>query len=144
LDSGGKYKWRRDGEVHQYNPMSIAKLQQAVRSRDGAAWQVFSELVDEQNRREGLIRGLFEFKPPASPIALDEVEPAEAIVRRFKTGAMSYGSISKEAHETLAIAMNRIDGLLRYGIPEQNTGFQTGKMGAGPPHGPDAAGMDLF
>jgi len=110
LDSGGKYKWRRDGEVHQYNPMSIAKLQQAVRSQDAAAWQAFSELVDEQNHREGLIRGLFEFKTTASPIALDEVEPAEAIVRRFKTGAMSYGSISKEAHETLAIAMNRIGG----------------------------------
>ena len=110
LDSGGKYKWRRDGEVHQYNPMSIARLQQAVRSRDVAAWQAFSGLVDEQNHREGLIRGLFEFKLPPSPIALDEVEPADAIVRRFKTGAMSYGSISKEAHETLAIAMNRIGG----------------------------------
>ncbi len=110
LESGGKYKWRRDGEVHQYNPMSIAKLQQAVRSRDAAAWQTFSELVNEQNRREGLIRGLFEFKTAASPISLDEIEPAETIVRRFKTGAMSYGSISKEAHETLAIAMNRIGG----------------------------------
>ncbi|MGD8269124.1 MAG: glutamate synthase large subunit [Desulfobacterales bacterium] len=110
LESGGKYKWRRDGELHQYNPMSIAKLQQAVRSRDAAAWQTFSELVDEQNHREGLIRGLFEFKTAASPISLNEVEPAEAIVRRFKTGAMSYGSISKEAHETLAIAMNRIGG----------------------------------
>jgi len=110
LDSGGKYKWRRDGEAHQYNPISIAKLQQAVRSRDEAAWQAFSGLVNEQNRREGLIRGLFEFKTPPASIALDEVEPADAIVRRFKTGAMSYGSISKEAHETLAIAMNRIGG----------------------------------
>jgi glutamate synthase domain-containing protein 2 len=110
LDSGGKYKWRRDGEAHQYNPISIAKLQQAVRSRDEAAWQAFSGLVNEQNRREGLIRGLFEFKTPPSAIALDEVEPTDAIVRRFKTGAMSYGSISKEAHEALAIAMNRIGG----------------------------------
>jgi len=108
LDSGGKYKWRRDGESHQYNPMSIAKLQQAVRSRDAAAWQAYSDLVNEQNRREGLIRGLFEFKSSSSSIPLEDVEPADAIVRRFKTGAMSYGSISKEAHETLAIAMNRI------------------------------------
>jgi glutamate synthase domain-containing protein 2/glutamate synthase domain-containing protein 3 len=110
LDSGGKYKWRRDGEAHQYNPISIAKLQQAVRSQDATAWQAFSELVNEQNRREGLIRGLFEFKAVPLSIPLEEVEPADAIVRRFKTGAMSYGSISKEAHETLAIAMNRIGG----------------------------------
>lgn len=108
LDLGGKYKWRRDGEVHQYNPISIAKLQQAVRSRDETAWQTFSELVNAQNRREGLIRGLFEFKAPPASIALEEVEPADAIVRRFKTGAMSCGSINQEAHETLAIAMNRI------------------------------------
>ncbi len=110
LELGGKYKWRRTGEAHQYNPISIAKLQQAVRSNDARAWAEFSELVDAQNRREGLIRGLFEFKTPPVAVALDEVEPAEAIVRRLKTGAMSYGSISKEAHETLAIAMNRIGG----------------------------------
>jgi glutamate synthase domain-containing protein 2/glutamate synthase domain-containing protein 1/glutamate synthase domain-containing protein 3 len=110
LDLGGKYKWRRDGEAHQYNPMSIAKLQQAVRSKDYRAWAEFTELVDAQNRREGLIRGLFEFKTSAAAVPLEEVEPAEAIVRRLKTGAMSYGSISKEAHETLAIAMNRIGG----------------------------------
>ncbi|UCD82470.1 MAG: glutamate synthase large subunit [Desulfobacterales bacterium] len=110
LDLGGKYKWRRSGEAHQYHPMSIAKLQQAARAKDIRAWEEFSELVDTQNRREGLIRGLFEFKTPPSSINLEDVEPAEAIVRRFKTGAMSYGSISKEAHETLAIAMNRIGG----------------------------------
>jgi glutamate synthase (NADPH/NADH) large chain len=110
LDLGGKYKWRRNGEAHQYNPMSIAKLQQAVRTKDSKAWAEFSELVDAQNKREGLIRGLFEFKTPPSAVNLDEVEPAEAIVRRLKTGAMSYGSISKEAHETLAIAMNRVGG----------------------------------
>jgi len=110
LDPGGKYKWRRDGEAHQYNPMTIAKLQQAVRTKDEKAWKEFSALVNAQNRKEGLIRGLFEFKTPSQPIALDSVEPADAIVRRFKTGAMSYGSISKEAHETLAIAMNRIGG----------------------------------
>ncbi len=110
LDLGGKYKWRRNAETHQYNPMSIAKLQQAVCLKDSKAWEEFSDLVDTQNRREGLIRGLFEFKTPPSSITLNEVEAAETIVRRLKTGAMSYGSISKEAHETLAIAMNRIGG----------------------------------
>ncbi|MGA9262163.1 MAG: glutamate synthase large subunit, partial [Desulfobacterales bacterium] len=110
LDPGGKYKWRRNGEAHQYTPMTIAKLQQAVRSNDSRAWNEFTELVDGQNRREGLIRGLFEFKTVGPPVPLEEVEPWEVIVRRFKTGAMSYGSISKEAHETLAIAMNRIGG----------------------------------
>jgi glutamate synthase domain-containing protein 2/glutamate synthase domain-containing protein 3 len=110
LDPGGKYKWRRDGEAHQYTPLTIARLQQAVRSNDRRAWNEFTELVDGQNRREGLIRGLFEFKKVAPPVPLEEVEPWEEIVRRFKTGAMSYGSISKEAHEALAIAMNRIGG----------------------------------
>ena len=108
LEPGGKYKWRRSGEAHQYNPLSIAKLQQAVRYQDAGAWQEFSGVVNEQNRQEGLIRGLFDFKVPQRSIRLDEVEPVEAIFKRFKTGAMSYGSISQEAHETLAIAMNRI------------------------------------
>jgi glutamate synthase domain-containing protein 2/glutamate synthase domain-containing protein 1/glutamate synthase domain-containing protein 3 len=108
LDPGGKYKWRRDGEAHQYNPLSIAKLQQAVRFQDAGAWQEFSDVVNTQNRQEGLIRGLFEFKALQTPISLDEVEPVEEILKRFKTGAMSYGSISQEAHETLAVAMNRI------------------------------------
>jgi glutamate synthase domain-containing protein 2/glutamate synthase domain-containing protein 3 len=108
LDPGGKYKWRRNGEAHQYTPMTIARLQQAVRADDRQAWNDFSEQVDGQNRREGLIRGLFEFNTSQTPIPLEEVEPWQEIARRFKTGAMSYGSISKEAHETLAIAMNRI------------------------------------
>ncbi|MGD2000775.1 MAG: glutamate synthase large subunit, partial [Desulfobacterales bacterium] len=110
LDPGGKYKWRRNGEAHQYTPLTIARLQQAVRSNDRQAWNDFTELADGQNRREGLIRGLFEFKTGAMPVPLEEVEPWNEIVRRFKTGAMSYGSISKETHETLAIAMNRIGG----------------------------------
>ncbi|MFO7687482.1 MAG: glutamate synthase large subunit [Desulfobacterales bacterium] len=110
LDPGGKYKWRRDGEAHQYTPLTIAKLQQAVRSKDRRAWNEFTGLVDDQNRREGLIRGLFEFKTVGPPVPLEEVEPWNDIVKRFKTGAMSYGSISKEAHEALAIAMNRIGG----------------------------------
>ncbi|KPJ78208.1 MAG: glutamate synthase [Deltaproteobacteria bacterium SG8_13] len=108
LDSGGKYKWRRGGEVHQYNPMTIARLQQAVRQKDRGAWDEFTALVDRQNEQEGLIRGLLEFKPASETIAIEEVEPAAEIVKRFKTGAMSYGSISREAHETLAVAMNRI------------------------------------
>jgi len=110
LEPGGKYRWRRGAEAHQYNPLSIAKLQQAVRYQDAGAWQEFSEIADDQNRKEGLIRGLFEFKAPQSPLPLEAVEPVEEIIKRFKTGAMSYGSISREAHETLAVAMNRMGG----------------------------------
>ncbi len=108
LALGGKYKWRRDGEAHQYNPQTIARLQQAVRSGDQAAWDAFSELVDRQNREEGFLRGLFDFRFAETPLPIEEVEPWTEIVKRFKTGAMSYGSISKETHETLAVAMNRI------------------------------------
>jgi len=108
LDSGGKYKWRRNAESHQYNPLIIGRLQQAVRTADRDAWQDYCEQVNLQNRSQGLLRGLFEFNPVSNPAALDEVEPWQKIVRRFKTGAMSYGSISKEAHETQAIAMNRL------------------------------------
>jgi len=108
LELGGKYKWRRDGEAHQYNPETLAKMQQAVRNNDQAAWDEFTDLVDGQNQEEGFIRGLFDFRFAETPVPLDEVEPWPDIVKRFKTGAMSYGSISKEAHETLAIAMNRI------------------------------------
>ncbi|WP_419664234.1 glutamate synthase large subunit [Desulfosarcina variabilis] len=110
LDPGGRYKWRRDGEVHQYNPTTIPALQQAVRQDDAAAWRTFSDAVLAMNRQEGLIRGLFDFEPAAPPLPIDTVEPWTEIVKRFKTGAMSYGSISKEAHETQAIAMNRIGG----------------------------------
>jgi glutamate synthase domain-containing protein 2/glutamate synthase domain-containing protein 1/glutamate synthase domain-containing protein 3 len=110
LPLGGKYQWRRGGEVHQYTPMSIAKLQQAVRGNDRRAWEAFAALVDGQNRKGALIRGLLDFKPAGQPLPLEQVEPWTEIVKRFKTGGMSYGSISKEAHETLAIAMNRIGG----------------------------------
>jgi glutamate synthase domain-containing protein 2/glutamate synthase domain-containing protein 1/glutamate synthase domain-containing protein 3 len=110
LDPGGKYKWRRSGEKHQYNPLTIARLQQAVRQNDREAWQEFVNLVDRQNREEGLLRGLVDFIPGETPVPLEEVEPWETIVKRFKTGAMSYGSISREAHETQAIAMNRLGG----------------------------------
>ncbi len=108
LDPGGKYRWRRTGEKHQYTPLTIARLQQAVRNDDREAWREFATLVDDQNREEGLLRGLIDLRPADTPVPLEEVEPWETIVKRFKTGAMSYGSISKEAHETQAIAMNRL------------------------------------
>jgi glutamate synthase domain-containing protein 2/glutamate synthase domain-containing protein 1/glutamate synthase domain-containing protein 3 len=107
LELGGKYKWRRNGEAHQYTPMTIAKLQQAVRGQDSDAWNEYTQIVHRQNQAEGQLRGLFKFKT-ADPIPIEKVEPWTEIVKRFKTGAMSYGSISKEAHETLAIAMNRL------------------------------------
>jgi len=108
LELGGTYKWRRDGERHQYNPLTIARLQQAVRHNDRPAWEDFCSRVNQQNREGGLLRGLFKLRPAGDPVPLDTVEPWTAIVKRFKTGAMSYGSISKEAHETQAIAMNRL------------------------------------
>ena len=110
LDLGGKYKWRRNGELHQYNPMTVVKLQQAVRQDDQQAWDEYTALIHGQNRNTGLLRGLFGFRPVNRPVLLDSVEPWTEIVKHFKTGAMSYGSISLETHETLAIAMNRIGG----------------------------------
>ncbi len=110
LPSGGKYKWRRDGEAHQYNPTMLARFRQAVFDDDWDKWQAYSATVDAQNRSEGLLRGLIDFHPDRPPVPLEEVEPWTDIVKRFKTGAMSYGSISKEAHEAVAIAMNRIGG----------------------------------
>jgi glutamate synthase domain-containing protein 2/glutamate synthase domain-containing protein 1/glutamate synthase domain-containing protein 3 len=110
LPAGGRYKWRRDGEAHQYSPVTIPMLQQAVRRDDQTAWRSYREAVHRLNREEGLIRGRFDFRPAVTPVPLEDVEPWTGIVRRFKTGAMSYGSISREAHETQAIAMNRIGG----------------------------------
>jgi glutamate synthase (ferredoxin) len=109
LEIGGEYRWRRDGEKHMFNPMTIAKLQKAVRNNEPETYKEFAEIVNEQSGNLMTIRGLFEFSN-YDPIPLDEVEPWTEIVKRFKTGAMSYGSISKEAHENLAIAMNRIGG----------------------------------
>jgi glutamate synthase (NADPH) large chain len=109
LESGGKYQWRRDGEKHQYTPQMLALVRRAVFDDDPAAWNDFSVQVHIQNQNEGLLRGLIQFKKKGNPIPIDAVEPWTAIVRRFKTGAMSYGSISKEAHEALAVAMNRIE-----------------------------------
>ena len=109
LNIGGDYRWRRNGERHMFNPTTVAKLQQAVRLSDQASYDVYSKAVNDQAENLMTIRGLFEFDN-LDPIPLDEVEPWTDIVKRFKTGAMSYGSISREAHENLAIAMNRIGG----------------------------------
>ncbi len=110
LDLGGNYQWRRRGEYHLKNPLTVAKLQEATRQNSPKTFAEFSRLVNEQNKRLCTLRGLLEFKPAAEPIPLDEVEPAKEIVKRFKTGAMSFGSISFEAHSNLAIAMNRLGG----------------------------------
>ena len=110
LDSGGQYQWRRDGEFHLFNPETIHKLQLAVRNNDYSVFKEYSALVNNQAKKLCTLRGLFSFKFAPNIVPLEEVEPVESIVKRFKTGAMSYGSISKEAHEALAIAMNRIGG----------------------------------
>ncbi|MEI8341229.1 MAG: glutamate synthase large subunit, partial [Verrucomicrobiota bacterium] len=109
LDSGGEYQWRKDGEEHLFNPQTIHNLQKAVRTNDYGVFKQYARLVNEQGKKHYTLRGLLEFKK-GSPVHIDEVETVEDIVKRFKTGAMSYGSISKEAHEALAIAMNRIGG----------------------------------
>jgi glutamate synthase (NADPH) large chain len=109
LGIGGDYRWRRNGERHLFNPTTISKLQQAVRLSDQASYDVYAKTINEQAENLMTIRGLFEFSN-LNPIPLEEVEPWTEIVKRFKTGAMSYGSISREAHENLAIAMNRIGG----------------------------------
>jgi glutamate synthase domain-containing protein 1 len=105
----GLYAWRRDGEHHNWNPETISKLQHAVRANSAETYESYSAAVNAENARRGTIRGLFRFKE-ATPIPLEEVEAAASIVKRFATGAMSLGSISREAHETLAQAMNRIGG----------------------------------
>lgn len=107
LEIGGEYRWRRQGEKHQFNPLSVALLQKAVRSNEPATYREFAQLVNEQSSQLMTLRGMFEFTN-LDPIPLEEVEPWTELVKRFKTGAMSYGSISREAHENLAIAMNRI------------------------------------
>ena len=109
LEIGGDYRWRRDGEAHVVNPQTIASLQQAVRQNKPESYESFARMINEQNEKLMTIRGLFEFSS-FDPIPLDQVEPWTEIVKRFKTGAMSLGSISQEAHENLAIAMNRIGG----------------------------------
>jgi glutamate synthase domain-containing protein 2/glutamate synthase domain-containing protein 1/glutamate synthase domain-containing protein 3 len=110
LDSGGLYQWRADGERHLFSPEAIHKLQVASQRGEYQSYQEYARLINEQAERLCTLRGLMDFKFEKEPIPIEEVEPAEEIVKRFKTGAMSYGSISKETHESLAIAMNRLGG----------------------------------
>ncbi len=108
LDLGGEYQWRREGEYHLFNPETVFKLQHATRSKRYDIFKQYTALVDDQSRHLATLRGLFEFARGRRSIPIEEVEPVSEIVKRFSTGAMSYGSISAEAHETLAIAMNQI------------------------------------
>ncbi|MBI3281310.1 MAG: glutamate synthase large subunit [Acidobacteria bacterium] len=110
LDIGGSYQYRVRGEYHLFNPLTVSKLQHAVRANSYQTYQEYTDLLNDQSRNLCTLRGLMKLKKAAKPVPIDEVEPATEIVRRFATGAMSYGSISKEAHETLATAMNRIGG----------------------------------
>jgi glutamate synthase (NADPH) large chain len=119
LEIGGIYRWRRNGEKHMFNPTTISKLQQAVRLNSPESYKEYADMVNHQTKNLMTIRGLFEFNN-LDPIPIDEVEPWTEIVKRFKTGAMSYGSISQEAHENLAIAMNRIGGKSNSGEGGEN------------------------
>ncbi|HWF13960.1 MAG TPA: glutamate synthase large subunit [Candidatus Acidoferrales bacterium] len=110
LRVGGEYQYRVRGERHLLNPTTVSKLQHAVRQEKFESFREFADIVNQQNRDLQMLRGMFDFKPNGPAIPLDQVEPASEIVKRFATGAMSFGSISKEAHETLAVAMNRIGG----------------------------------
>ncbi len=110
LDAGGRYQWRRDGEHHQYGPHTVAALQYAVRQRKPESYREFAEVMNHQSKTRGTLRGMLALRSDVEPIPLSEVEPWTEIVKRFKTGAMSYGSISQEAHESLAVAMNKLGG----------------------------------
>lgn len=108
LDVGGHYQWRQGGEYHLFNPLTIHKLQHAARTNDYDVYKEYAQMINDRSENIGTLRGLLKFKQVNKPIPLEEVESVEAITRRFKSGAMSYGSISQEAHESLAIAMNRL------------------------------------
>jgi len=110
LDAYGQYQYRKDGELHLFNPRTIHLLQKACRSNEYKTFKEYTRLIDDQAERLATLRGLMQLKYAPRSVPIDEVEPVDQIVKRFKTGAMSYGSISKEAHEALAIAMNRIGG----------------------------------
>jgi glutamate synthase (ferredoxin) len=110
LEVGGHYQWRQGGEHHLFNPQTVHKLQLACRTNNYATFKEYTALIDDQSVQMATLRGLLELKYAGEPIPIDQVEPVEEICKRFKSGAMSYGSISKEAHEALAIAMNRIGG----------------------------------
>ena len=115
LAVGGSYHYRINGEYHLLNPLTISKLQHAVRQSNFATFQEYSDLIDKQSHNLATLRSLMKIKKAKKPVPIEEVEPAKEIVKRFTTGAMSFGSISKEAHETLAIAMNRIGGMSNTG-----------------------------
>ncbi len=119
LKIGGDYRWRRNGEQHMFNPATVAKLQQAVRTNSYESYEVYAKAINQQSKNLMTLRGLFEFNN-LDPIPIEEVESWTEIVKRFKTGAMSYGSISQEAHENLAIAMNRIGGKSNSGEGGEN------------------------
>ncbi len=119
LEIGGDYRWRRNGERHMFNPTTVSKLQQAVRTKSKESYQVYADKINKQTKELMTLRGLFEFTN-LDPISIEEVEPWTEIVKRFKTGAMSYGSISQEAHENLAVAMNRIGGKSNSGEGGEN------------------------
>ncbi len=110
LDVGGQYQWRKEGEHHLFNPETVHKLQLACRTNNYKVFQEYSSLVNNQSKRLATLRGLLDFKSVNKPVPINEVESVESLCKHFKSGAMSYGSISKEAHEALAIAMNRIGG----------------------------------
>ena len=110
LETGGEYQWRKTGEFHLFNPETVHTLQKATRQGDFELFKKYSRLINEQEMNQATLRGLLKFKKNRPSVPLEEVEPIEEIVKRFKTGAISYGSISQEAHETLAIAMNRLGG----------------------------------
>ena len=107
LDQGGIYQWRRDGEYHMYNPDTISLLQQSTRTNDYSTYRRFADLIDKEDRESATLRGLLDFKK-IEPIPIENVEPVSEIVKRFATGAISLGAISREAHETLALAANSI------------------------------------
>ena len=129
LAAGGRYQWRADGEYHLFNPESIHRLQKAVRTGSYATYRSYAQLINDQSRQLCTLRGLLDLKA-GDAVPIEEVEPVEALMKRFKTGAMSYGSISQEAHETLAIAMNRIGGKSNTGkgarIPSATARSRTG------------------
>ena len=128
LDAGGEYTFRVRGEAHMWTPDSIATLQRATRTNEYSTYKEYAEMINEQSRRHMTLRGLFEIKPLSDPISIDEVEPWTELVKRFATGAMSLGSISTEAHTTLAIAMNRIGGKSNTGEGGEDPGrFKTVK-----------------
>ena len=131
LQIGGEYQWRREGEPHLFDPETVFTLQHATRAKRFDVFKRYTSRVDDQSKRLMTLRGLFTFKEGVrKPISIDEVEPASEILKRFATGAMSYGSISQEAHETLAIAMNRIGGKSNTGEggedPARNTPEKNG------------------